>query len=167
MAADTTLEGVDFTALTQENYDSILKSVANVADAEDALQTVFERLLRNPRPVNRNYLLTAVRNASVDIWRAGSRRSGYEFDFANSSSPFDETTPAQALQGQQILEALIAAMDERSTLDQELFERRCLNGDAIHKIAADLKLHRSTVEKRLQKIKRYCYDALGPLLDSS
>ena len=166
MAADTTLGG-EFSSLTKESYDSLLRSVANGADGEDALQTVFERLLRNPRPVNRNYLLTAVRNASVDIWRAGARRAGYELDYAESSLPLDETTPLQTLQGQQLLETLIAAMDQRPVLDQEIFERRCLNGDAIGRIAEDLKLHRSTVEKRLQKIKRYCYEALSPLLESS
>ncbi|MEM7100666.1 MAG: sigma-70 family RNA polymerase sigma factor [Pseudomonadota bacterium] len=160
---DSTIEE-SFLRLTKKEHRVLLDKASKLVDGEDALQNVLERMLRNGGKNSEGYVSTAIRNASIDLWRARTRRIKHEADFAASISEEDETTPFDNLQFSRLIDALTAAIEALSTLDQELFERRFLSGDPVVKIAVDLKLHRSTVEKRLLKIKRHCYQVMEPLL---
>ena len=153
--------------LSESAYAALMKHVVTVANGEDALHNVVERLLRTPRAAHRGYLLSAVRNASVDIWRADSRRERYEAEYAASASRVAEASPQDGLQAEHLAAALSDAVDTLPELDQALFERRFLIGDSIASIAVDLKLHRSTIEKRLQKIKQLCYEVVSTHAESS
>lgn len=161
MAAKTRISKDGALTLSHEAYDALSENAAFFRNGEDALHNVLERLLRNPRETHEGYLKNAVRNASIDLWRAGARRHRYEGAYAGSASLIDEDGPQEALEGGCVALALQQVVDGLSELDQVLFERRYLDGEALNDIAKDLRLSRSTIEKRLRKIKRSCYRAIS------
>lgn len=147
--------------LSSKAYASLSEDATCFANGEDALHTVLERLLKKPRSAHRGYLLSAVRNASVDIWRANATRDRYEGEYAASLSQVADDSPQDRLQSEHLAEALGEVIDALSELDQTLFERRFLGGETIKNIAAEMKLHSSTVEKRLKNIKQQCFDVVS------
>ena len=76
-------------SLFQEHYDRVFRTAyrvtGNTVDAEDVLQTVFLRVMRNQEnkdlsPNPKSYLVRAAINAALDIVRARSRAKSISID---------------------------------------------------------------------------------------
>ncbi|MEM9174035.1 MAG: sigma-70 family RNA polymerase sigma factor [Myxococcota bacterium] len=143
----------------------MLERVSRLADREDAAQTVLERLLRNPRPVSEGYLVSAIRNASIDLWRAHSSRARHEHEYAVAAQTHDTASPYDAYHERELADAVEFALGSLCELDQEIFERSYAQGQSAVEIARDLGLNHSTVSKRLAKIKSFCWDTVYDQLD--
>lgn len=145
--------------------DSIGKSI-DPQQADEALQTLAERLI-NPGaavPAARPYLRRAARNAAIDLWRSEHCRAEHEARFSREQPAFDARTPERAALAREKLAALLAALEALPALTQEIFLLHHAKGHTQSDIAACLKLHVSTVEKRLAKARRHCMERLSAYL---
>jgi RNA polymerase sigma-70 factor, ECF subfamily len=87
----------------------------NEADADDLVQDVFISLLRRPRRLTRGsepaYLLTMLRNAQVDRYRAATRRQTMALDDVDEpEDPRSGLRPDRAAEQREVLDA-VAALD--------------------------------------------------------
>jgi RNA polymerase sigma-70 factor, ECF subfamily len=85
----------------------------NHADADDLVQDVYLSLLQRPRKLKRGsevaYLMTMLRNAQVDRYRAASRRQTSSLDEAEEpEDPRSGLRPERAAEGREVLEAVHA-----------------------------------------------------------
>jgi RNA polymerase sigma-70 factor, ECF subfamily len=85
----------------------------NHADADDLVQEVFVTLLRRPRRLTGGselaYLLTMLRNAQIDRYRATSRRQTSALDEAEEpEDPRSGRRPDRALEQREVLDAVYA-----------------------------------------------------------
>jgi RNA polymerase sigma-70 factor (ECF subfamily) len=85
----------------------------NHADADDLVQDVMLSLLQRPRRLKRGselaYLMTMLRNAQVDRYRAASRRQTSSLDEADEpEDPRSGLRPERAAEGREVLEAVYA-----------------------------------------------------------
>ena len=83
----------------------------NHADADDLVQDVMLSLMQRPRKLKRGselaYLLTMLRNAQVDRYRAASRRQTSSLDDAEEpEDPRAGLRPDRAAEGREVLEAV-------------------------------------------------------------
>jgi len=81
------------------------------ADADDLVQDVFVTLLRRPRRLRRGselaYLMTMLRNASIDQHRASARRQTLPLHEAEEpEDPRSELRPDRALAQREVLDAV-------------------------------------------------------------
>ena len=81
------------------------------ADADDLVQEVFLSLMQRPRKLNRGselaYLMTMLRNAQVDRYRAAARRQTTSLDDADEpEDPRSGLRPDRAAEGREVLEAV-------------------------------------------------------------
>lgn len=149
--------------------DGLRRSLSRWAapqDADDALQVVAEKLLRSGGEANlsRRYISRAVRNAVIDHKRATQSRSAYESEYVYQCSQTDERSPERVTEGVQAIEALDNAVADLPPLTQEVFLLYYIGGRSQQDIATQFRLHLSTVEKRLAKAKRYCFERVAPHL---
>lgn len=132
-------------------YRAALRVTGNDADAEDALQTVFLRILNlNPPPdlaaVNDSYLRRAATNAAIDILRQKASRGELPLD----GGP-DHPGPANtALLKEQVRRAL-SRLDPD---DAQLFVLRNLEGFSYDELASQFAIERGTVASRLHRIRQ-------------
>jgi RNA polymerase sigma-70 factor (ECF subfamily) len=85
----------------------------NHADADDLVQDVFVTLLRRPRRLTRGselaYLMTMLRNAQVDRYRAAARRQTVALDEAEEpEDPRAGLRPERAFEQREVLDAVHA-----------------------------------------------------------
>jgi RNA polymerase sigma-70 factor, ECF subfamily len=85
----------------------------NHADADDLVQDVMLSLMQRPRKLKRGseiaYLMTMLRNAQVDRYRAASRRQTTSLDEAEEpEDPRAGLRPDRAAEGREVLEAVYA-----------------------------------------------------------
>ena len=85
----------------------------NHADADDLVQDVYLSLLQRPRKLKRGsevaYLMTMLRNAQVDRYRAAARRQTSSLDEAEEpEDPRSGLRPERAAEGREVLEAVHA-----------------------------------------------------------
>ncbi|MEM1176026.1 MAG: sigma-70 family RNA polymerase sigma factor [Pseudomonadota bacterium] len=141
------------------------RSVGSFRDSDDAIQTVSERLLNADREPDAAYLTAAVRNAAVDRYRAETTRKKYEEQFAAFSDTTDRLTPEVRAEGAEALTALQQAIDELEPVNREIFVRALVYDEPRASIAHSLGLKLPTIEKRLAKSRRYCFDRVRPHID--
>ena len=144
-----------------------LRRIVGSSDrVDDVLQSVAERLLRDPKPIEepQRYLRRASRNAAIDQLRETERRDRRESEYAE----LNDATPVSveaAVETAQKIEVLNRAVRELPLLTQSMFLAYHVLGASQQSIAAQHGVHVSTVEKRLAKAKRHCYSRLADLLD--
>ena len=85
----------------------------NQADADDLVQEVYLSLLQRPRKLKRGsevaYLMTMLRNAQVDRYRAASRRQTSSLEEADEpEDPRSGLRPDRAAEGREVLDAVHA-----------------------------------------------------------
>jgi RNA polymerase sigma-70 factor (ECF subfamily) len=85
----------------------------NHSDADDLVQDVMLSLIQRPRRLKRGselaYLMTMLRNAQVDRYRAASRRQTSSLDEAEEpEDPRSGLRPDRAAEGREVLQAVYA-----------------------------------------------------------
>lgn len=140
--------------LYERHYEAVfraaLRVTGNPADAEDALQTVFLRVLaRDGGPdaalAPAAYFRRAAVNAAVDLLRRRATRaeSGYE-----DHAPHAAVDPPSLLKEQ--LRRAIATLDPE---DASLFLLRYVEGLSNEELAGMFQLEKNTVAVRLHRIR--------------
>jgi len=133
-------------------YRTALRVTGNPADAEDALQTVFARILNQGErfdlgPMPERYFRRAATNAGLDILRSRSHRAEAQLD---ESLP--HAAPATSPYLKERLRRAIATLDAK---DAELFALRYVAGVSNTEIAEMYGLERSTIGVRLHRIRQW------------
>ncbi len=131
-------------------YRTALRVTGNTADAEDAMQAVFLRLMNQPShefgQAAENYLRRAATNAAIDILRRKQSQRESPIDL----SP-EQTTPAKdAL----LKESLRRALGRLDPEDAQLFTLRNLEGFSYEELAVMFGVERGTVASRLHRIRQ-------------
>jgi len=145
---------VGFAELYERHYETVfraaLRVTGNAADAEDALQTVFLRVLSRSedkeaaqRPAA--YFRRAAVNAAVDLLR---RRA------VHAESAYDDRAPHAAVQPPSLLkEQLRRAIATLESDDATLFLLRHVEGLSIEELAGMFQLEKNNVAVRLHRIR--------------
>lgn len=151
----------DFSNLYQQFSDLVyrtaLRVTGNPADAEDALQTVFTRVLNqagrlDPSQLPDRYFRRAATNAALDILRSRSHRAEAQLD---ESLP--HAAPGSSPYLKERLRRAIATLDAK---DAELFTLRYVTGVSNTDIADMYGLERSTIGVRLHRIRQWLQQEL-------
>jgi len=143
-----------FTELYQQFSETVyftaLRVTGTPADAEDALQTVFLRVLRQggeyAEPMPEKYFRRAATNAAVDILRRRLTRSEAQLDESLSAA-----APESPVLLKERLRRALATLDPR---DAELFVLRYVEGLANGELAKLLGIGKTGVAVRLFRIRR-------------
>ena len=125
-----------------------MRVTGNSADAEDILQNVFLRMLRNeaqpdPHRSPGAYLRRAAANASIDLFRKRAKRS------ETTSPPNHPAIADPGIERRRIQQA-IAKLPPRNA---ELFELHYRDGYLCEELADRLEMHSGTVKSRLHRIR--------------
>jgi RNA polymerase sigma-70 factor, ECF subfamily len=152
MTSPTALVGL--ADLYERHYAAVfraaLRVTGNPADAEDALQTVFLRLLARSgaaeaAPPSAAYFRRAAVNAAVDLLR---RRA------VHAASAYDDLAPHAAVQPPSLLkERLRRAIATLESEDATLFLLRHVEGLSIEELAEMFELEKNNVAVRLHRIR--------------
>lgn len=132
-------------------FGAALRVTGNPADAEDALQTVFLRLLAKGEAletgrVSAAYLRRAAVNAALDLLR---RRA------VHAETAYDDQAPHAAVQPHLLLkERLRRALATLEGEDASLFLLRHVEGLSIEELADLFALEKNNVAVRLHRIRR-------------
>jgi RNA polymerase sigma-70 factor (ECF subfamily) len=131
-------------------YGTALRVTGNRADAEDALQTVFLRILNrgsriDPALAPERYLRRSATNAALDILRRRASRAEAQLD---DSLPHRAESPA--LLKEQLRRA-IAALEQR---DAEMFVLRYVEGLSNGELAELFGIEKTNVAVRLHRIRQ-------------
>lgn len=144
-----------------------MKVLRNPEDASDAVEQVLVKLIENIRrirevPCNklRAYIVTTIKNTSIDIAIKRNRENKYAFTAADDliSSVAAKECPVD----EQILltlqtEALIKAIGELSANERAIIEMKYLTGLHDQEIAQTLSLSPSTVRVYVSRARRNLY----------
>ena len=146
--------------------NTLYQWVSDPADADDVLQQVAEKAVRERIPVHsKGYLSAVLRNSAIDLSRANRRREtntrGLACRYENSFAP----APEKNLQASQAITAIQAVIDRHPPLSRKIFMLYHVQGVTQPEIARCLGIHLSTVEKRLAKIRKACLKELEAHLD--
>lgn len=132
-------------------YRTALRVTGNPADAEDALQTVFIRVMNqgdrlDPVMTPARYFRRAATNAALDILRRrGTRRE------APLDTGFGRASPAGTPQLKEELRQAIARLEPR---DAEMFVLRFVEGLSNGELAELYNLEKSQVAMRIYRIRQ-------------
>jgi RNA polymerase sigma-70 factor (ECF subfamily) len=131
-------------------YRTALRVTGNPADAEDALQTVFMRLLKQEQREDAGfaaeaYLRRAATNASIDIIRRRSSQNETPIDLGRERAGPEST----AFLKQRLREALSKIPPQ----DAELFCLKHLEGLSYEELSEQFNIERGTVASRLHRIR--------------
>lgn len=145
-----------YTRHWQAIFATAYRLTGNAADAEDALQAVFVRLLAHTEALDETrspegYLRRAAVNASIDLIRR--RRNRVEVELAesraaNGDSPVDR-------------ERLRAAIGQLEPAAAELFVMCYVEGYTYEELAAMYDTERGTIASRLHRIRQELRDRLS------
>lgn len=131
-------------------YRTALRVTGNPSDAEDALQTVFMRLLGLPAleltHSSEHYLRRAATNAAIDILRKKQSQRETPIEF----SP-EQISPAKDALLKESVRRALARLDPE---DAQLFTLRNLEGYSYEELAAMFAIERGTVASRLHRIRQ-------------
>jgi len=139
-------------------YRTALRITGRPEDAEDALQTVFLRVLRQGPRIDEaiapeHYFRRAAANAALDVLRARGHRA---------EAQLDESLPHPAPDSSPLLrERLRRALATLEPQDAELFALRYIEGISNTEIARMYGLERSTIGVRLHRIRRWLQEELA------
>jgi RNA polymerase sigma-70 factor, ECF subfamily len=149
-----TARPAEFADLYAEHYEAVfraaLRVTGNPSDAEDALQTVFLRVLarkeheqaaRHPSA----YFKRAAVNAAVDLLRRRAVRG---------ESPYDEGTPGLTVEQPALLkEQLRRAISTLESEDATLFLLRYVEGLSNEELSEVFGLEKNNIAVRLHRIR--------------
>ncbi len=135
----------------EASYRTALRVTGNPADAEDAMQTVFLRILNqggrvDPAQLCEAYFRRAATNAALDLLR---RRASHAESMLNDDIPHAAVENPALLKER--LRRAIAALDES---DAELFLLRYLEGLSNGELAEMFGLEKNHVAVRLHRIRQ-------------
>jgi RNA polymerase sigma-70 factor (ECF subfamily) len=142
-------------------FRTAFRITGNAADAEDALQTVFLRLLRRgqdagPLENHESYLRRAAINAAVDVIR--SRQ-------ADSTVPLPEETPdLRQSDTSNLRQVLARAIAQLKPLQAEIFALRFLEGLSNQQIAGMLDISQVRVAVIVHRTRLQLRKELRPYL---
>ena len=151
--------------LTDRAFRRYVERLVGFSDrVDDVLQTVAERLLSQRSPIRdpRSFLHAAARNAAIDEFRADARRDRREQAYEELRDSF-ERAPEVDVEADRFLESLDAALSELPLLTQSLFVGHYVDGYTQRELAEQHGLHLSTVEKRLSRARRHCFERTAAL----
>ena len=138
-------------------YHAAYRVTGNAMDAEDAVQTVFMRLVRRQdrTQLSENpgsYLHRAAINASLDIIRAkkNARSSSIE-EFAPAMPDPAAASPERDQTDREIREVLRTTLTALNPRTSEVFALRYFEGYGNHEIATMLGTSRSTIAVMLHR----------------
>ena len=125
-----------------------LRVTRNAADAEDVVQNVFLRMLRNdaqpdPERSPGAYLRRAAANASIDLIRKRGQRS-------ETTIPPNHPAVEEGWVERRRLQQAIAQLPPRNA---QLFELHYRDGYLCEELADRLEMHTGTVKSRLHRIR--------------
>ena len=154
-APDQMIRPAPFQELYQQYSDVVyltaLRVTGNSADAEDALQTVFLRILKQEDRFevawsSAAYFRRAATNASIDILR---RRAW------QAETPLDGVLPQLAEESPALLkQRLRQALSRLEPEDAELFVLKYVEGCSGEELAEQFGIERATVGSRLFRIRQ-------------
>jgi RNA polymerase sigma-70 factor (ECF subfamily) len=139
------------------------------ADAEDAVQTVFLRLLRREdildfdHPGVVGYLHRAVVNAALDLLRS-RRRAQVDHDADANLEASPEAGPERRLAGRQLATALRCALADVSPRGAEIFAMRYFDDIPNNEIASRLGTSAGVVAVTLHRTRHQLQGALARLI---
>ncbi len=138
-------------------YQAAYRVTGNAMDAEDAVQTVFMRLVRRQDRTHLSenpgsYLHRAAINASLDIVRAkkNARSSSIE-EFAPAMPDPAASSPERDQTDREIREMIRTALTTLNPRTSEVFVLRYFEGYGNHEIATMLGTSRSTIAVMLHR----------------
>ena len=132
-------------------YLTALRVTGNPSDAEDVLQTVFLRILKQQHNFEVSwsgeaYFRRAATNAAIDILR---RRA------TQAETPLDGVIPHLAVESSALLKARVRqALGRLDPEDAELFVLKYLEGRSGEELAEQFGIERATVGSRLFRIRQ-------------
>ena len=131
-------------------YRTALRVTGNGADAEDAMQSVFLRLMHQSAleltQMPEHYLRRAATNAAIDILRKKQTQRETPLD----AGP-ERTSPAKDALLKEALRRALARLDPE---DAQLFTLRNLDGYSYDELAEMFGIERGTVASRLHRIRQ-------------
>jgi RNA polymerase sigma-70 factor (ECF subfamily) len=154
IAMSSTTALAELAELYERHYAAVfraaLRVTGNPADAEDVLQTVFQRVLVrggdvDPARLSATYFRRAAINAAVDLLR---RRA------VHAEAVYDDRAPHAASQPPSLLkEQLRRAIATLESDDATLFLLRHVEGLSIDELAGMFQLEKNNVAVRLHRIR--------------
>ncbi len=159
--------------LFQEHYDQVFRTAyrvtGNVLDAEDVLQTVFLRVMRNTTDLSPNpksYLIRAAINAGLDIVRSRSRSKSISIeqitDYPTNKNDFNPQIQQEDRELRKHLQKAIANLGEKAA---EIFVLRFLEGYDNREIAKILGMSQMVVAVILHRARTKVRKDLGKFLE--
>lgn len=154
IAMTSTTAQAAFAELYERHYKPVFRAALHVtgnpADAEDVLQTVFQRVLVRGGDVDAArlsaaYLRRAAVNAAVDLLRRRAVRAEAVYD---DRAP--HAAPEAPVLLKEQLQRALAALDNE---DATLFLLRHVEGFSIEELAGLFNLEKNTVAVRLHRIR--------------
>jgi RNA polymerase sigma-70 factor (ECF subfamily) len=141
----------------------------NVLDAEDVLQTVFLRVMRNTTDLSPNpksYLIRAAINAGLDIVRSRSRSKSISIeqitDYPTNKNDFNPQIQQEDRELRKHLQKAIANLGEKAA---EIFVLRFLEGYDNREIAKILGMSQMVVAVILHRARTKVRKDLGKFLE--
>lgn len=135
----------------------VMKLVKSIDNADDVTQSLLESLLKKPVSTTNDeaFLYRSAHNAAISYLRRSQIRTKYEIDAADFHHVEVESAE-QTIETQQKIRLLQSFVEELPEITQEIFTQYFVLGHTQQQVAANLKLHLSTVEKHLSKAKKHC-----------
>lgn len=134
------------------------RAMGAAADADDVLQDVWLRLRSSQGPIGhpRSYLFRMVYTAVLDRRRAERRAAARDGAWTSVHQPAEDpaAVAAEAQRGliaRQTLAAVQARIDGLGEPASSIFRRHRIGGETQRRIAEDLGMGLSTVEKHLRR----------------
>lgn len=159
-----TSEDNEFIHDLYENYEQMLYRVAfnilhNCADAEDAVQETFVRVIKNlgkiksvPCNETRFYLVIIVRNVSITMLNRKTRR--IELDIDEQYDLSSDTEPEEEVLSRLTVDEIRRTLNELSTDDCEVLWLLLFREMTANEIADLLGLKPATVRSRICRARR-------------
>jgi RNA polymerase sigma-70 factor, ECF subfamily len=147
-------------------FRTAYRITGNTGDAEDALQTVFLRLLRRGRSADplenvESYLRRAAVNAALDVIR--SRHAEHAVPLPEETSGLLPTAPLQA-EVSGLRQALTLALAQLKPRPAEIFALRFLEGLSNRQIAQTLGISQVLVAVIVHRTRQQLRKELRPYL---
>ncbi len=161
---------IGFDGMFDAHHEKVMvaayRVTGNMQDAEDVLQTVFLRLLKNRQHLDSannpaGYLCKAAINASLDLLRARTRHPTEQlFEESHSSGQGAADGAARQAELRQHLRAAMLTLDKRSA---QIFALREFEDFSYADIATLLDTTSNSVAVTLHKARARLQEQLGPL----
>lgn len=152
----------------------IRKNVANAGDADDILQDVFYEFVsayRLPEPLEQvgAWLYRVARNRIIDRFRKQKQEVSFDLEededaqWLESILSIESETPATLYERKQLVEQVVAALNELPVEQRQVFIAHELDGKSFKQMAAETGVAMNTLLAR----KRYAVSFLREQLHAS